>query len=282
MTYDSLYLSPHLDDVAISCPARILVDRAEGRRVLVATIFSRGGADERARKREDRRAMRLLGVDHAWLDLADAPVHDPYYHSFLTIALGRKRTDREVLPALKALVERTSPERIYAPLAVGTHVDHRLAHDAARRLGRPLIFYEDRPYSFLRHAVAMRLAEIRAVPLDRMERPAPDSFLESVKTTPFLRAYIGPQERDRCVRILLKRIDRAARWNGRKGRVKLDAEFVRGHISRIEPVVACYRSQVGVLFGGRFRECALGYSRELGIRDGYAERFWVPRERAGR
>ena len=63
MKVDSVYLSPHLDDVAISCPARILEERAEGRRVLVVTLFSKGPG-ERVRKREDRRAMRLLGADH--------------------------------------------------------------------------------------------------------------------------------------------------------------------------------------------------------------------------
>src|SRR5437879_857648 len=129
--YDSVYLSPHLDDVAMSCPARILRDRDEGRRVLVVTLFTKGHPEENSRKKEDRSAMQCLGADHAWLDLLDAPWHDSYYRSFRTIFLGRDRRDPSVFPALETLIKRTSPARIYAPLAVGTHVDHRLTHQVA-------------------------------------------------------------------------------------------------------------------------------------------------------
>jgi LmbE family N-acetylglucosaminyl deacetylase len=45
----SVYFSPHLDDVVLSCGAQILAERAEGRRVVVATLFSACGEDEEGR-----------------------------------------------------------------------------------------------------------------------------------------------------------------------------------------------------------------------------------------
>jgi hypothetical protein len=37
--------------------------------------------------------------------------------------------------------------RVYSPLAIGGHVDHRLTRAAAERLGRPLWYYRDFPYA---------------------------------------------------------------------------------------------------------------------------------------
>ncbi len=43
--YEHIYLSPHLDDVALSCGGRIVKQRSKGENVLVVTVFT-GDIDE--------------------------------------------------------------------------------------------------------------------------------------------------------------------------------------------------------------------------------------------
>jgi LmbE family N-acetylglucosaminyl deacetylase len=221
MSWDVVYVSPHLDDAALSCSARILRDVAAGKRVLVATVFSAGAPDEARRKREDRRAMKRLGVEHVHLDYRDAPWRNRRFDSFRAIVLGK---------ADFRLRLRFDADEIVAPLAIGTHVDHRIVHAAFPRA----MYYEDRPYAFVH---------------DRK------SFLEA----PYVRAWLDdPAVADDIA---------FPRFRGRP-------EIVRGDLRTVERIVGEYRSQVGPLLGGRFRELSLAYSRRLGVR-GYAERYWT-------
>ncbi|MFG3289758.1 PIG-L deacetylase family protein [Streptomyces sp. NPDC048179] len=53
----------------------------------------------------------------------------------------------EVVRRLTSLAAVRKAEMLLAPLAVGNHVDHRITATAARRLRRPLLWYEDVPYA---------------------------------------------------------------------------------------------------------------------------------------
>ncbi|MFI5796305.1 PIG-L deacetylase family protein [Streptomyces sp. NPDC051677] len=53
----------------------------------------------------------------------------------------------EVVRLLTSLATVREAEVLLAPLAVGGHVDHRITAAAARRLGQPLLWYEDVPYA---------------------------------------------------------------------------------------------------------------------------------------
>ena len=46
--YNHVYLSPHLDDIALSCAGRIAAQVAAGELVLVVTVFS-GSLEKRKR-----------------------------------------------------------------------------------------------------------------------------------------------------------------------------------------------------------------------------------------
>ena len=98
--YDTLFLSPHLDDAVLSCGGFIHRLTSEGKRVLVATVFSGDLVDAcgapRAtsdavgqvlammdlplgeamarRRREDERACARLGAELLHLDLPEALV----------------------------------------------------------------------------------------------------------------------------------------------------------------------------------------------------------------
>jgi LmbE family N-acetylglucosaminyl deacetylase len=112
------------------------------------------------RRLEDERYAAFAEVSIVWLDLPDA-VYRGYEGD--DQLLGEPR-DGDVPPIdiLRREIARLEPQRVYLPLAVGGHVDHRLARDAgtallhdARRwvmpgpeyLGR-IAYYEDFPYAW--------------------------------------------------------------------------------------------------------------------------------------
>src|SRR5262249_51399459 len=273
----SVYFSPHLDDVVLSCSANVLAERAAGRGVVVATLFSAGGEDAEGRhlyeqrRREDLRALALLDAQSLQVGLLDAPFRTPFYRSFRTIVLGEHLNDERHAAAIAAVVravcERLAPSRCYFPLGVGTHIDHRLVHRAAWCLpgSSAVFFYEDRPYAFLRHSVRLRLAElgaeVEADPLPPDLQPLePDAlvalFRQSLYELPFVRNYLqAGEEWHWCEAELIRRLT-----------ASLTATPSRDSLARLRPVLTevqedgrervCaavreYTSQVSVLFGTR-------------------------------
>jgi LmbE family N-acetylglucosaminyl deacetylase len=189
-TYGHIYLSPHLDDVVLSCGGRIWQQVQAGERVLAVTVFggapapgaplspfaqelhARWGhlADAAARRQEeDLAALALLGAEG---------VHWPY-----TDCIYRQTPDGrfpyaseealwgEVHPAEKDLIAELGarmaalPARptgmAYVPLGVGHHVDHQIVRRAAEASGHTLTCYEEFPYAEDPRAVQAALAQGR-------------------------------------------------------------------------------------------------------------------------
>lgn len=187
--YAHIVLSPHLDDAALSCGGRIAALAAAGEPVLVVNICSgsppadavfspfaeathaRWGlpAAEAVRLRlaEDETALETLGADSYQLDLLDAIYRMPAAYVDDATLFGAVAPD-DPLPAallerLAALVARYPAAIVYAPLGVGGHVDHQVAHSVAARLARAgtsVAYYEDYPYVAAAGALAVRLAEL--------------------------------------------------------------------------------------------------------------------------
>lgn len=169
-----LFLSPHLDDAVYSCGGLIAHLRARGQPVAVLTLcagdpppgplsplarelHAQWGLEEApvaARRAEDQEACRLLGAEAVHLEVPDAiyrrgPDGAPLYPEQPDIFGEPRQEDREPIARLsQALAEQVTPEtRLYVPLAVGGHVDHRLARHGAEGLSRPLHYYADLPYA---------------------------------------------------------------------------------------------------------------------------------------
>jgi LmbE family N-acetylglucosaminyl deacetylase len=113
-----------------------------------------------ARRLEDERYAAFSEVSMVWLDLPDA-VYRGYQGD--DQLLGEPRLgDEAPVDILRREIARLEPQRVYMPLAVGGHVDHRLARDAgtallhdARRWVMPgpeyvgqIAYYEDFPYAW--------------------------------------------------------------------------------------------------------------------------------------
>ena len=162
-----LVLSPHLDDAVLSCPIYIQRLVRTGTDVRIATVFTRGEPLHRTRRSEDRKAVAELGAAPMHLGFVDAPFRSPRYRDFCGIVFARggeyPATVALVAQKIERLMAKLRPASVIAPMAVGNHVDHRLVRDAALTAAPPerLLFYEDRPYAFVRaqvrHVLGRRL-----------------------------------------------------------------------------------------------------------------------------
>lgn len=179
--YDHIYLSPHLDDVALSCGGQVWLQTTAGRSVLIVTITAGdpptggysplaqalherwlAGAGEgatleaivAARRAEDRAACRVLGADYCHLPFLDCiyrrdtgtgrPLYASNDDLFGPVAAADAFTIEQVAKALAKLPQRGN---VYVPLGVGNHVDHQITRQAAEQcFERRLVYYEEYPY----------------------------------------------------------------------------------------------------------------------------------------
>ena len=277
--YDALYLSPHLDDVALSCTGRLGAERRRGRKALVVTLFATGGPEHVLRRREDERASELLGVDVLWGEFPDAPFRSPRYGSFSGIVLDRDPDDAAWLTRARTLIARlvaeTGAERVHAPMAVGGHIDHRLTHEAAAAEVDPrkLWFYEDRPYALVRGMVELRLRDL-GEPVRPLSTGAALRLAADFARAGYVRSYAGTADIARTLSHLLARPGAAAppasSW---KVEMVIESPDTYGVASQ---VLACYASQWPALFGSlaRSEKENRAYSERISPIPGFVERLW--------
>lgn len=166
-------LSPHLDDAVLSCGALIACCCRAGVDVLVVTVFNgrpvgplsrsashfhaRCGHTGRdamaAREAEDDRALSRLGARTDRLFQKEALYRRttrgaPAYPADDSVFVGSAPAAEvdAVLGPIVHSIDAARPDLVLAPLGIGGHVDHLVVADAARRLGRPVLHYEDVPY----------------------------------------------------------------------------------------------------------------------------------------
>lgn len=167
MASDIVVVSPHLDDAVLSLGGLIAREVAAGRKVTVVSCFTAGPplesipverrvfGDYSVRRAEDERALARLGAGHRWLDLPERIWRDPPPKKTLHVFHTPPKMDdfrelRAIRAAIGELVEAGA--EVYAPLAIGHHVDHTEVALAALRevLARGAFdrvrFYED-PYA---------------------------------------------------------------------------------------------------------------------------------------
>lgn len=180
-SYQHIYLSPHADDAALSCGGRIYDQRRRGERVLVLGFFvhsppamalspfAQGQHDKWEltgdpmdhRRAEDMAALRSLGAEVSYLKYLDCIYRrhpltgEAMYASeeeiFGVIDEAESAFHRDLAARIVEIVGPPRPDlTLYAPLAVGHHVDHQLLHRAVVELvvqGYAASFYEDYPYA---------------------------------------------------------------------------------------------------------------------------------------
>jgi LmbE family N-acetylglucosaminyl deacetylase len=217
--YDTIYLSPHLDDVVLSCGGQIYKKIQAGEQVLIVTImagdppvsplsnFARGLHDRwqlgaqtvASRREEDIAALTYLGADYLhWpvpdcIYRADPASGEALYASEEALFGNVNANEADLLNSLGQLLETLPPHwRLLAPLTVGNHVDHQLTRQAAELWLRPKkpIYYEDYPYARQENAVVIAttpqvLWRPEIIPL------ADDALQAKIDATLYYKSQIG-------------------------------------------------------------------------------------------
>ncbi|RRR77132.1 MAG: PIG-L family deacetylase [Candidatus Viridilinea halotolerans] len=187
MRISHIFLSPHLDDAALSCGGLIAHLTAQGHAVLVVTLcsgsppvnasFSPFVANMHARwalphaevvrlrRAEDTEALALLAAEREDLDYLDAIYRMPEAYTSNERLFGRiaptDPLEAQLQAPLTELATRYPSATFYAPLAIGNHVDHQIAYQTAHTLasqGIIVAYYEDFPYVAAPGALEDRLA----------------------------------------------------------------------------------------------------------------------------
>ena len=167
-----IYLSPHLDDAALSAGGLIYDQTQSGVPVEIWTFmcgdphlteyspfaqqlhrnwgFADAAETARERRKEDLRAAEILGAKAVHFDFLDCIYRRGRSGEWLyqEIDIPPREEDAD-LPAqiASAISARLEPDDVLVcQLGVGSHVDHVLVRQAAERLGRPLFYDVDMPY----------------------------------------------------------------------------------------------------------------------------------------
>lgn len=184
----AVFISPHLDDVAFSCGGTVMALGRAGWRTVVITAFTASVPSPQGfalacqldkglpaeldylavRRAEDEDFAARAGVAATeWLDLPEAP-HRGYDSA--PALFGRYAPADDVGPALADRLRRSlaaeQPDLVFAPQALGAHVDHRRVADAvAATSDAPAVrWYQDLPYAIRQPAARSPLPSIDVLP----------------------------------------------------------------------------------------------------------------------
>lgn len=169
-----VYVSAHLDDAVFSCGGLIAQQAAAGDEVRVVTIcagdppvgeltpyayelhrrWGGAGSPMGLRRAEDHVACGRLGASVVHLSLPDgmyrrAQDGEALYPNVEALFRILLPADAGQVDEAATVLARALPAdaELYAPLAIGGHVDHVLTRRAVAQLHRPLWFYRDIPYA---------------------------------------------------------------------------------------------------------------------------------------
>jgi LmbE family N-acetylglucosaminyl deacetylase len=174
-----IFLSPHFDDVALSCGGLVWERAQAGDPVSVCTIcagnpphrelssfakslherWETGLAAVARRKAEDIASCAAMQASYQHINIPDCiyrPVQKkiPHYYTsdqdiFATLHPAEKKS--LVSRLRRTFLREIAPqEQVVCPLTLGNHVDHQItrlaAEQAARHFQHPLLYYADYPY----------------------------------------------------------------------------------------------------------------------------------------
>jgi len=196
MTPAAVFVSPHPDDVALSCGGTVAAHVAAGGRAFIATVFSGipdatrplsnfartlhrrwfgveldASAAVRARRAEDAAAAAILRAEHRALDHLDAIYRGTSSREelFRTPSSQDDELIQRIAKDLAQIRDETKANRFYLPLGFGLHIDHVLCAKLApllEDLGSEVCFFEDFPYALRSTACPVGRSELEPVAVD--------------------------------------------------------------------------------------------------------------------
>lgn len=174
-----VYLSPHLDDVALSVGGLIWEQTQAGEQVSIWTIcggdppqgdfsffaealharWETGAESMPIRRSEDIESCQILGAKYMHFSIPDciyrrSPKSGKHlYASEEALWIPVHPDEEELVAQITAEMANKLPQdaQVVCPLTLGNHVDHLLTRMAAEKLEVPLTFYADYPYVLEEH-----------------------------------------------------------------------------------------------------------------------------------
>ena len=186
----SIFISPHFDDVVLSCGGALAHLAQRQAEAILVTVFTAEASDDlvlspaarqvhlawgekdnpyEMRRQEDKATVDYLGIEHRWLDFLDAVYRDPdlKFNEVLSPAYD-PRSDpcfEVIRDAFLQLINEHPGAVVFAPLGLGYHRDHLLVFEALEAVkhlasaGCQVYYYEDYPY-VVRADLQSRLAQL--------------------------------------------------------------------------------------------------------------------------
>ena len=171
---DMLFISPHFDDVALSCGGWLAASPKDS--TWLVTVFTRPAPTDLSplakalhlqwgtnleayiqRQKEDTAVTTQLGIRSCWLGFHDVIYRDCTMTKIEqvfspTLPAADIPCFHAVRDSILELVKGHSDCTVFAPIGLGYHRDHLVVHEAARAVERVVgsdirfFYYEDFPY----------------------------------------------------------------------------------------------------------------------------------------
>jgi LmbE family N-acetylglucosaminyl deacetylase len=169
-----IFISPHLDDVALSCGGLVWEMAHAGKKVAIWTIcageppsktfslftetlharWHTGSGAVEQRRAEDIVSCQSLGVSFKHLLIPDCiyrqhPIDRSYlYTSEQDIFGDLHPSENELIESLSVQIQMVLPGEVclIIPLTLGRHIDHQMTRTVMEKLKLPLWYYADYPY----------------------------------------------------------------------------------------------------------------------------------------
>lgn len=168
-----IFLSPHFDDVALSCGGLVWELTNQGDQVEVWTIMAGFPTDEnfsafaqknhkdwgrsgheaiQMRREEDRAACSILGATPHHFDWPDV-IYRKHLESGLPVVnnnyeLFNEQPEKALVNSIIRNLSEKIPlqSRVVLPMGLGGHIDHRTLVKVGEALDREQLYYADYPY----------------------------------------------------------------------------------------------------------------------------------------
>lgn len=168
-----IFISPHFDDVALSCGGLVYTLTRQGHRVEIWTIMGGFPSSEKysafadqnhrawgisgveaieMRRDEDRAACEVLGAKPRYYDWLDAIYRlNPQTGAPLVNnndGLFSRPPEKSLVDEIAAMLIKEIPAdaSVIGPIGLGNHIDHRAVMQAMGAFPRTVAYYADYPY----------------------------------------------------------------------------------------------------------------------------------------
>jgi hypothetical protein len=241
--------------------------------VEVISVFTEGEkSGHEMRRQEDIKACAALGVEAVHLGFFDAPFRNSRYSQIEQIVFGNMDEQdnlciQSIVLKLNDLIAQNKPAQIYAPLAAGNHIDHRLVWSACQFLPsfESILYYEDKPYVLWPGILDTRLNNIGII--RKTPSVVTTEMASAVNQHYFLQSFVpdGPI-RANCLPFYIKELEQSIKNFQQKLKAEIiDLSANEKETNKIWLALQLYKSQISFLYKS---------TEDFMSGDIYRERYW--------